>query len=108
MTDEKSVEEFRAELNAVMLKHGPLCPADLDPRAWATVAALYEDADWSPGPEYHTEYRDARAVAAAMQSEVDEARELAKLALFLLREMPVGLDELDERLSDENLPEWAR
>lgn len=57
------------------------------------------------------EYRDARAAAFAMrekmQSEVDEARDLAKLALSLLREMPVGLDELDERLSDENLPEWV-
>lgn len=53
--------------------------------------------------------RDAAAFAVRekMQSEVDEARELAKLALSLLREMPVGLDELDERLSDENLPEWA-
>ena len=102
----------RAQISAMMLEHGPLCPADLDPDVWAAVAANYDSpTGWEPGPEYHAEYRDARIAAFVMrekmQSEVDEARELAKLALSLLREMSAGLDELDERLSDENLPEWA-
>lgn len=103
----RDVEEVRAILNAAALRNGPMCPADLDPDVWAAVAANYPDADWSPGPEYHAEYRDARTAALAVQSDVDEARELAKLMISLLREFPVGLDELDERLSDENLPEWA-
>ena len=103
---------IRAQISALMLERGPLCPADLDPDVWAAVAVNYDSpTEWEPGPEYHAEYRDARIAAFVMrekmQSEVDEARELAKLALSLLREMSAGLDELDERLSDENLPEWA-
>jgi len=40
-----------------------------------------------------------------LQQDVEEARTIAKKALSLLREMPVGLDELDP--SFYNLPDWT-
>jgi hypothetical protein len=49
----------------LMLDGGPLCPADLDPEVWKAVAANYSTTDWRPGPEYHPEYRDARAAVEA-------------------------------------------
>lgn len=36
-----------------------LCPEDVPEEVWQAVASQYE-ADWSPGPNYHVEYRDCR------------------------------------------------
>ena len=37
----------------------PLVPMDLPEEVWKAVAANY-GGDWSPAPECHAEYRDAR------------------------------------------------
>lgn len=58
-------EELVKERNETLLHRGPLCPADLDPEVWDAVKVNYSTPDWSPGPEYYEEYRDARTAVEA-------------------------------------------
>lgn len=65
MEDEQTVKDIR---NRQMLAAGPLVPNDLPPEVWKAVAANYSTDDWEPGPEYHAEYRDARAAVEAYKA----------------------------------------
>jgi hypothetical protein len=42
----------------------PFCPLDVPDEVWKAVAANY-DSEWSPAPNYHVEYRDARVAYRA-------------------------------------------
>lgn len=53
------------------------------------------------------ELREAREMVDSLENQRDEARHLAKFLLSILSEQPAGLDDLDDRLSYEQLPAWT-
>lgn len=52
------------------------------------------------------ELREAREMVDSLENQRDEARHLAKFLLSILSEQPAGLEDLDDRLTYEQLPGW--
>lgn len=108
MTEHAS--DYTVTVTELVRERGPLCPLDLPQEVWDAVSQHYDgDPEWAPGPNYHPEYRDARSASIATSryygAALHEARNIARIALSVLRDQPTDIADIDERLAD--LPEWT-
>jgi len=63
INDARRIEAERKEREDKYSK--PVVPMDVPEPVWAAVANLYHDAQWTPAPNHHPEYRDVRATYIA-------------------------------------------
>lgn len=60
----EEAERIEADRKELEQYSKPLVPLDVPPEVWGAVESLY-DAQWTPAPNHHPEYRDVRAAFRA-------------------------------------------